>query len=430
MSFWHGMAIVMLGGAVAASAQAPSDAELSDSKPIVRARAVRSLGESPEGFRQLDRIAPLLEDSSESVRVAVVQTLIKLRTIDAQELLMRATSDGSSRVQSLAVDGLVDFYLPGYAKLGVSFSSIASSLQGRFSKPSPLTVPAYIPVNPAAVGAIALVLREGTDPATQANAARAIGILLGQEALDDLLFGVQSRNSMIILESVLAIKKLQAISAGPEIAFLLEDPDPRIREAVAQTVGQLKTPEAVPGLVNVVDGNDKMRLRVQALIALAKIPDNGQREVFLRYLLHKDKGMRAAAAEGLGRLADPGDAELIEHHFQLEKSLTPKLSLAFAAVCLGNYVRLNDLVKGLDSRVHRLEARPFLVELSRDEELLKRLYVPLSTGTVPQRRHLAYVLSQSGTEGSVPHLENLSSDSNAAVASEAIEALKVLRARL
>ncbi len=418
--------------AIAASAQEPWEAGLSDPKARVRARAVRSLGESEEGFRHLTRLAPLLDDGSEEVRATVVATLIKVRTVDAQQLLIRATSDLSPRVQSLAVDGLVDFYLPNYVKLGVlsSISAFGASLKGRFSKPSPLTVSEYIKVNPETLGAIGAVLRAGRSDEARANAARAVGVLLGREALDDLLAGVRSRNSMIILESVLAIKKLQVISAGPEIVFLLDDPDPEIRKAVIQAVGQLRTREAVPGLVEVVNGVHKVRVRVQALIALAKIPDNGQRELFLRYLVDQDKGMRAAAAEGVGRVGDPGDARLIEHHFQMEKAGSTRLSLAFAAACLGNFVRLNDLVEGLNSKVHRLEARPFLVELSRQEEVLKRLYVPLSTGTVAQRRHLAFVLSQSGNEASLPHLENLTNDTNGAVASAAIEALRVLRSRL
>ena len=71
-----------------------------------------------------------------------------------------------------------------------------------------------------------------------------------------------------------------------------------------------------------------------------------------------------------------------------------------------------------------------LVELARKGPVLSRLYVPLSNGTVSQRRHLAYVLSQSGTEASIPHLEQLTSDRNGAVANAAVEALRVLRARL
>ena len=422
----------MMFVAVAASAQIPSEAELYDPKPRVRARAVRSVGESEQGFRHVDRIAPFLEDGSEAVRTEVVLALIKIRTVDTQQVLVRATTNSSSRVQSLAVDGLVDFYSPGYVKTSTlaTISTYGATLRARFSEPSPMTVSSYVNVNPDVVRAIGLVLREGASDVARANAARAIGILLGRGVLDDLLVGVRSRNSMIILESVLAIKKLQETSAGPELVFLLDDPDPEIREAVIRTLGQLRTPEAVPGLVKVVTGNERLRLRVQALIALAKIPDNGQRELFLRYMVDDDKGMRAAAAEGVARIADPTDARLIEHHFQLENSASVKLSLAFAGVCLGNFVRLNDLVEGLNSRVHRLEARPFLIEVSRKEEVLKRLYVPLSTGTVPQRRHLAFVLSQSGTEESVPHLENLADDPNGQVATAAIEALRVLKARL
>ena len=426
------IAACLLLAAVVASSQQAWETGLADPDERQRVRAVRALAASADGYRYTNRLAPLLDDGSENVRGAVVAGLIKMRTVDAQQLLVAATADISPRVQALAVDGLVDFYVPNYVKTGwlASISTFGSSLKGRFSKPSPLTVSEYIEVNPQTVRAIGSVVRHGRSEQARANAARAVGVLLGRDAVDDLLFGVRSRNSTVILESVLAIKKLRTMSAGPEIVFLLVDPDPAIREAVVQTVGQLRTWEAVPGLVEIIQGDDKPRTRTQALIALAKIPDNGQRELFLRYLVDEDRGLRAAAAEGVGRIGNADDVRLVDHHFAMEKSKSAKLSLAFAAVCLGNFVRLNELVEGLNSKVHRLEARPFLVELARDEEVLRRLYVPLSTGTVSQRRHLAYVLSQSGTEESLPHLENLTNDSNGAVASAAIEALRVLRARL
>lgn len=431
MGVWPRLAAFLVLAA-AAGGQDAWESILGDPDPEVRIRAIRLLAEADDGFRHLDRLEPLLGDSDEAVRAAVVATLIRTRTVDAQRLLMQATTDVSPRVQSLAVDGLVDFYLPNYIKTGFlsSLRSFASSLKGRFSKPSPLTVSAYVSVNPDTIETIGRVIRQGRSDFAQANAARAAGILLGRAALDDLVAGLRSRNSTIILECLLAIKKLREPSVGPEIVFLLDDPERRIREAATQTVGQLQVREAVPGLVKIVRGGDKANVRVQALIALAKIPGNGQRELFLDQLVDKDKGLRAAAAEGLGRIGNPEDARLLDHHFQLEKSGSVKLSLAFAGVLLGNLVRLNDLVAGLDSTVHRLEARPFLVELARDEDVLKRLYVPLSTGSDAQRRHLAYVMSQSGTADSVPHLEGLTGDSNTNVAAAAIEALRVLRARL
>ena len=104
--------------------------------------------------------------------------------------------------------------------------------------------------------------------------------------------------------------------------------------------------------------------------------------------------------------------------------------MAFASVMLGDHVQLARLIEGLNSKVHRLEARPLIVELARDPEVLSKLYVPLATGTPPQRRHLAVVLARSGTSESVPYLESLMDDSNNQVASAAIEALRILRARL
>lgn len=432
MNAWQRMADCWLLWALAASAQTAIEVELADPDPNVRVKAARKLGDAAEGFRQLHLFAPLLQDESEEVRAAAVGALINVRAIDAQPLLIEATLDPSPQLQAMAVDGLVHFYVPDYMKSGrfVSLSRFASSLKARFVKPNPVTVSDYIEINPNVIAAIADVLRNGSSEESRANAARALGILRGRDAVDALLDGVRSRNTMIILESVLAIKKILDPAAGSEIVFLLRDLDPEVQEAVIRTVGQLRTREAVPELIVIIENTDKDRIRRQAMIALAKIPGNGQRNLFLRFLTDKDKGMRAAAAEGLARVGHPDDLRVVDHHFSLEKSTSAKLSLAFAAALMGNLVRLDYLVEGLNSKVHRLEARPFLVELSRNTEVLKRLYIPLSTGTVPQRRHLAFVLSRSGTAESLPHLQNLTRDSNNDVASAAIEAMRVLQARL
>ena len=397
-----------------------------------RVKAVRALARSADGFRHLDKLAHLLSDESEEVRVELVTALIKMRTIEAQPLLIKAAADLSPNVQAMAVDGLVTLYVPDYVKLGrlAKLKSIASSLKSRFSKPSPLVVSAYVNVNPAALEAIADVLKRGASDAAKANAARALGVLRGTDHADALVEGARSRDSTTIVESVLAIKKIQASSAGPDIVFLLRDPAPKVQEAAILTVGQLQTAEAVPQLVQICQGSGKARTRAHALTALAKIPDNRQRRLFTGFLSNKEKLLRAAAAEGLGRLRNPADARVVDHQFSIEKAEGVKLSLAFAGVLLGNPLRLAYLIEGLNSTTRRLEARPFLVELARDPEILSKLYIPLTTGSVPQRRHLAFVLSRSGTRESIPHLENLTRDAIPEVSSAAVEALRVLRARL
>lgn len=432
MHSWQRLIACSLLAVLAASAQQDWEAGLSDPKSAARARAARTLGDLPDGSEHLHLLKPLLQDESEQVRASAVTALVKMRATEAQPLLVEAAADLSSRVQSMAVDGLVDFYVPDYAQIGrmATISTYATALRSRFSKPNPVVVPAYVDVSPEAIKAIGVVLRSGRSAHARANAARALGALYGRSELDALIEGVRSRDSEIILECVLAIKKLQEASAGPEIVFLLRDLDPVLQEAVIQTVGQLRTPEAVPDLVRILDETTRSRIRIEALIALAKIPNNGQRELFISYLRHKDDDMRAAAAEGIARIGTSPDTELLGQLIAKERSLRARLSMAFAAVMLGNQVELARLVDGLNSKVHRLEARPLIVELARDPSILSQLYVPLATGTTSQRRHLAVVLAQSGTEESVPYLENLTKDGNGEVASSAIESLRILRARL
>ena len=104
--------------------------------------------------------------------------------------------------------------------------------------------------------------------------------------------------------------------------------------------------------------------------------------------------------------------------------------MAFASVYLGDVSHLSYLTDGLNSTFHRMEARPFLVELARKPAVLNRLHELLTAGTNDQKRHLAYALSVSGTKESVPHLEKLTHDPEPKVAQAAIQAMKNLQARL
>ena len=423
----------LLCGLLAAHALPAQDlVDLDSADERARIRAIRALAKSPDGFRYIDTLTDLVGDESEEVRIELARTLIKMQSIESQPLLLRATTDFSPTVQALAVDGLVALYVPEYvqSEQQSTLKSMVSWLSPGSSKTSPPSVPAYASVKPEVLEAIAGVLRRSSSDEAKASAARALGILGGKDYADALVQGARSRNSDTIVESLLAIMKVDAFSAGPDIVFLLRDPVPKVQEAAILTVGQLQTPEAVPQLVQICQGGASLRIRAEALTALAKIPDNGQRRLFTRFLSDKEKLLRAAAAEGLGRLGNPADAQVVDHQFSIESAEGVKMSLAFAGVLLGNPLRLAYLIEGLDSKTRRLEARPFLVELARDPEILDKLYIPLSTGSASQRRHLAFVLSASGTEASIPHLEGLALDRASEVSKAAVEALRVLRARL
>ena len=405
--------------------------ELSHSDPKRLMKAANKLGDTKDS----EYIAPLrklLKDPVPEVRGRAVAAIVSIGTQHSLEPLAEASRDSIPEIQLMAVDGMVNFYYPGYVRRGFSASlkKFGSGIKNRFAQPSEIVIDPYVPVSPAVIGAIARLIGGGVTMDSRANAARAVGILRGKAALPQLKEALRSKDSTLIVESVQGIEKIGDTSAGPALTFLLRDLDDKVQLAVVKAVGQLLVNEAVPELVGLVKTSDNKKIRRQSLIALAKIPDSAERTTFLLYLRDRDHQMRAAAAEGIGRAGDPQDLKVITEAFAKEKNESARLSMAFASVYLGDVSHLSYLTDGLNSTFHRMEARPFLVELARKPAVLNRVHELVASGTNDQKRHLAYVLSLSGTSESVSHLEKLTHDPEPKVAQAAIEAIKNLQARL
>jgi HEAT repeat protein len=152
-------------------------------------------------------------------------------------------------------------------------------------------------------------------------------------------------------------------------------------------------------------------------------------------LSDKDEGMRAAAAEGFARLKDPADLPVVKQAYEQESKISPRLSMAFAIVSLGQteiseLSPLQLLINTLNSKTHEGEAIAFLTELARDPKIRASLYPALSGGTKDEKIYLARVLARSGGADSLPPLEKVSQDTDTDVAQEGVRALRNLRARL
>lgn len=405
--------------------------DLTHSQPKRRMRAAKQLARTGEA-RFIPELAKLLKDPVLDVRMEAVSSITQIGTQDSLEPLIAATRDASPEMQVAAVDGLVNFYHYGYVRTGWfnSVKDFGKDVTNRFSRPEPVVIDPYVEVRPDVVDAIGRIVVGGSSMDSRANAARAAGILRGKRAVPQLQEALLSKNTTLILESVHALKKIGDTSAGPSMVFLLRDLDRDVKLTVIQAMGQLQVSEAIPELVGIVKTADNKKIRREALVALAKLPDNGQQQLFRLYLRDRDDGIRAAAAEGIGRVGDASDLTLISEAFAREKDESARLSMAFAAVHLGDLNNLTYLIDGLNSSFHRGEARPFLIELARKPEVLQQLYGPLTTGTIDQKRELATVISWSGTRESLPYLERLSQDPNTQVAQAAITAMRNLQARL
>ena len=403
-----------------------------------RAKAVRDFGKSG-GSETIPKLETYLADPDVEVRREAVKAIVEIGTQRSLDPLVKAAGDNDPEIQIRATDGLVNFYVPGYVKTGLtaSLKRVGSSIKSKITDTNDLVIDPYIQPRPEVIVAIGKIASSGTSLDARANAARAVGILRGREALPDLEQAVRSKDSQLIYESLVAIEKIRDASAGPSIAFLLHDLNEKVQITAIEATGLLSNSGAINDLRDVLDRTHNMKVKRAALTAMAQMHDPALHGVYITYLDNKDDGLREAAAEGLGRLKDPADAAVLDRAFNNESKTEPRLSLAFALVNLGNrgmteFDPLRYLVNGLNSSAYRGVSRAYLTELSRDPEVRRSLYPALKESgvTKDEKTGLAVALAASGGDDAVAPLQALTQDSDTEVSEAALRAVKNLRARL
>jgi HEAT repeat protein len=386
------------------------------------------------GSSAIPKLQEYLKDSNLEVRIEAVKQIIEIGTQRSLDPLVLATQDNDPEVQIRAVDGLVNFYLPGYVKTGVSASlrRVGTTIKGKFTDTNDQTIDPFVTVRPEVIIALGKLARGGGSMDVRANAARAVGILRGRAAIPDLIEAAHSKNTDVMYESLVAIEKIRDESAGPRITFLLHDLDTKVQIAAIEATGLLRNTSAVPELTDVLNRARDQKVRRAALTAIAMLPSPQSRNLYAQYLRDKDEKMRGAAAEGFARLKNPSDLPMLEKAWQEEGKTSPRLSLAFAQVMLGKaelteFSPLQFLINTLNSASYKGEAQPLLAELARDAQVRSALYGPLQNGTRDEKVGICRVLAQSGDPASIPQLQKLTNDPDAEVAQEALRAVRSLR---
>jgi HEAT repeat protein len=414
---------------VALSAQPDSE------DPRLRAKAAKELARS--GSEAMPWLERLVLDSDLTVRIEAVKALGEVGTPKSLDPLLRACGDPDAEMQVRATDGLVNFYLPGYAKNGFSgrMKRMGTSIQGKFTDTNDDVVPGYIQPRRDVVLAVGRLVRVGATVEVKANAARAVGVLRGRDALPDLYEGLRTKNDQILYEAMVAIKKIADPEAAPRVAYLVRDLDERVQTVAAETMGILGYKPAVRDLEEIMTRDRGVKVKRATLTGLALLGEPSSRQYFTQYLADKDEGLRSASAEGLGRLRNPLDTPALERGFGNERKGAARLSFAFALVLHGrntldNFSPLRLIINGLATSSLQNVAQPFLVELARETVVRKEINRSVATWGKPEKLGLAGVLGVSGDRESQMALEALVKDTDADVSVEATRALRVLRARL
>ncbi|MCL6544328.1 MAG: HEAT repeat domain-containing protein [Bryobacteraceae bacterium] len=423
----------LLAAVLLAAPVFPQDPASGDARQ--RRRAARDLAR--QGPEAIPRLAAMLKDPDLEVRIEAVKSLVEIDTPRSLDPLIEALQDNDPEIQIRATDGLVNFYLPGYVRTGLTASlrRTGSRLMSRFTDTNDQVIDPYVEVRPEVIQALGKLVRGGSSMESRANAARAIGILRGQAAVPDLLEGVRSKDSQLMYECLIALQKIRDQSAGPKVGFLVRDLDKKVQIAAIETAGLLYNREALPDLREVLRSTRDRDVRRAALTALAMLPDPENAPLLRQYLSDRDAGLRGAAAEGLGRLKDRSDLPALEKAFEDERDASARLSLAFALVLHGQLstselAPLRYLIDNLNSARRSGQAQPLLIELARDAQVRQALHPAVRTGTKDEKIGLAWVLARSGGPEDVEVLEALTRDADLTVASEALRAVRTLKARI
>jgi HEAT repeat protein len=400
-----------------------------------RARAARELAK--QGADGIPKLLPYIADVDLSVRLETVKALDDIggpKTLDA---LVQMTRDNDPEIQIRATDGLVNIYLPGSIKSGISgtLQRAGNAVKAKFTDTNDLIIDAFVEVRPEVIAALGRLASGGASLESRANACRALGILRGRAAEPQLAEALHSKDNQTIYEALIALQKIRDPEAGPRVAFLLRDLEERIQVTAIETTGLLLNKEAAPELRQALNRARAPRVKRAAVSALAMLGDPADHGLFLQNLADKDDALRASGAEGLGRLKDKSDQPMLDKAFNGEHGMSPRLSVAFALVSLGNldtgqFSPLRYLINTLNVKSYRGVALPYLTELARDLSVRQAIYPLLPSATKDEKIQLGVVLSRSGERDSLPYLEALQMDVDTDVAQESIRSLRTLRARL
>jgi HEAT repeat protein len=389
-----------------------------------------------QGSSAIAKITPYLEDGSVDVRREAVRALVAAGTQRSLDPLVLACKDNDAEVQIVAVDGLVNFYLPGYVATGMSASlkRAGGVVTSRWSDSENRdVVEPDTPVRPEIVQALSGITTGGSAIESRANAARALGILRAKDGVPSLLAALKSKDSHLMFEALIALQKIRDIPSGERVVFLVRDLDEKVQVAAIETVGLLRTKEATTDLKRVLEKPANKKVRRAALVSLGQITDPANRQTFLGLVNDKDDDARGAAYEGLGRIANPDDRAVIEKAWNDEKKAGPRLAAAFALAQMGSldtgsYGSIGHLVNSLNQKAWRGVAEPYLAELSVKEEPRKAILIALGRATTSDEKvGIAQALASCACKDAIPALQQLSKDDDAAVAKEALRSLRILR---
>jgi len=230
-------------------------------------------------------IAPLAEqlqsDSIDSnIKIRVVETMAAIKDEDAVKPLSDALQDGSESVRLAAVKAL-----------------------GRIKSAG------IIPALMLALDNSSQQVREEASVVLQKEL-DSVGKAGGSKVLNPIISALGDNNRNVRVVAARLLGEMKNPKATIPLIQALEDPEADVREAAAEALKKIKDPKAIAPLVHALKSNNA-HVREYVVKTLGAFQDHRAIEPMMDVINDKDPKVRTAVVEVLGDAKDPRSADLL-----------------------------------------------------------------------------------------------------------------------
>ena len=268
---------------------------LNDAEASIRAEAAGALGDLHDN-KTVQALSRALNDRDETVQVAVVDSLRRLATEQALDVLCGKLFQDAGPVLrhvAKALDSLG--WRPQNNAQHVRYLVATGEIER------------LVFFGSEAVQSLVNILRDETH-VKRVAAAIALGEIRDSSASRPLQDQLKDDDVLVRAAAAYALSRMACRDAVPKLAPLLRDNDRHVRLAAVTALGSTENPDAVPPLLTALKDSD-WEIRATALESLGRLGDLSASQSVAGRLQDNDDDVREMAANTLGRV---GDESVIE----------------------------------------------------------------------------------------------------------------------
>jgi HEAT repeat protein len=383
------------------------------------------------------------KDEDAEVRREAVRSLGMIKDFAAVPEMLDALKDENTDVRREAVRSLVALYTEHNIDFIVNrrvgwnrFNPLLDTNDSEIIEP-------YQRVDPSIITHLGDTARGDGDLGIRIAAIRALGVLRGWGAIDQLGETLNADQDVRI-DVIRAFIKIGDASAGRFLVPFFRDSNQKVRTQAMVAAGLLRYKPAVEPLLSIYglgpekEGTiTKVARKVSnpfaynptrdeaALWALALIGDEKAEQTFVENMNDRDDDRRRYAMEGLARIGEARYLDQISKIILTERDGDARLAEHWALYRMGSRPNIQFIVNKLDTDQAE-QAREYLMEVVSPADLYP--YLQSSNKTV--RREVIAILGRIGNQETIRELEPIARSSGAETANAATLAIKRIEWRV